>query len=94
MKQGGKLRAGYGGALLARLAEDLSARFGRGFSRFNLGRFRQFYLATPTAQMRAIASLGSPILVFRLEAGQAPFTRQPGDPNNDVFTHSTEFTRQ
>jgi hypothetical protein len=30
-EQGGEKRAGYGEELLARLADDLTARFGRGF---------------------------------------------------------------
>jgi hypothetical protein len=45
--------------VLKRLADDLTARFGRGFSRFNLGRFRQFYLAAPADQIRATLSLKS-----------------------------------
>jgi predicted nuclease of restriction endonuclease-like (RecB) superfamily len=44
---------------LAQLAADLSARFGRGFSRFNLGRFRHFYLAFPPEVIRATLSLKS-----------------------------------
>jgi predicted nuclease of restriction endonuclease-like (RecB) superfamily len=59
-EQGGEKRAGYGEELLARLADDLTARLGRGFSRFNLGRFRQFYLAMPSEQIRATVSLESP----------------------------------
>jgi hypothetical protein len=35
-EQGGEERAGYGEQLLERLAEDLTKRFGRGFSRQNL----------------------------------------------------------
>lgn len=58
-EQGGEKRAGYGEELLSRLADDLTARFGRGFSRFNLGRFRSFYLASPTDQIRATLSLES-----------------------------------
>lgn len=44
-EQGGSRRAGYGEELLKRLAQDLSARVGRGFSRQNLQNMRQFYLA-------------------------------------------------
>ena len=44
-EQGGKKRAGYGEELLSRLAEDLTARFGRGFSAPNLHKFKQLYLA-------------------------------------------------
>jgi predicted nuclease of restriction endonuclease-like (RecB) superfamily len=58
-EQAGKVRAEYGEEVLQRLADDLTARFGRGFSRFNLGRFRQFYLAAPADQIRATLSLKS-----------------------------------
>jgi hypothetical protein len=44
-QQHGRDRAGYGEALIARLAEDLTARFGRGFGRRNLFQMRVFYLA-------------------------------------------------
>lgn len=46
-EQGGQERAGYGDALIVSLAADLSARFGRGFSRQNLQQMRQFYLVWP-----------------------------------------------
>lgn len=59
VEQSGEIRAGYGEALLDRLANDLTKRFGRGFSRFNLGRFRQFYLSNPVEAIRATLSLKS-----------------------------------
>lgn len=43
-EQGGKKRAEYGEELLVRLAEDLTARHGRGFSYTNLNKYRQFFL--------------------------------------------------
>jgi predicted nuclease of restriction endonuclease-like (RecB) superfamily len=46
-EQGGKAKAAYGKALLANLSRDLTLRHGRGFSRSNLSRFRQFYLDFP-----------------------------------------------
>jgi predicted nuclease of restriction endonuclease-like (RecB) superfamily len=46
-EQGGKAKAVYGKALLANLSRDLTLRHGRGFSRSNLSRFRQFYLVFP-----------------------------------------------
>ena len=46
-EQGGKVRAEYGSALLDKLSTDLSLRHGKGFSRSNLIRIRQFYLAYP-----------------------------------------------
>lgn len=41
------MRAEYGKALIDTLAADLGLRHGKGFSRSNLIRFRQFYLAYP-----------------------------------------------
>jgi len=58
-EQGGKKRAEYGEEILFRLATDLTDRFGKGFSRFNPGRFRQFYLTFPSANIRATVSLES-----------------------------------
>ena len=45
--QEGEARAGYGDEVLERLSEDLTKRFGRGFSRQNLQLFRQFYVFNP-----------------------------------------------
>jgi len=44
-EQKGKSRADYGELLLDLLSQDLSAKFGRGFSRTNVFQMRQFYLA-------------------------------------------------
>jgi predicted nuclease of restriction endonuclease-like (RecB) superfamily len=46
-EQGGKKRAEYGEMLLERLSADLTAKFGRGFSRQNLHKYRQFFLNYP-----------------------------------------------
>jgi hypothetical protein len=53
-EQGGKARAEYGEALILRLAQDLGAKAGRGFSERNLRQMRAFYLGweirqTPSA---------------------------------------------
>jgi predicted nuclease of restriction endonuclease-like (RecB) superfamily len=55
-EQGGQGRAAYGEALIERLSADLSARFGRGFSRQNLQQMRQFFLAWPLEQIRQTVS--------------------------------------
>lgn len=49
-EQGGDRRAGYGEALITGLSADLTARYGRGFSKRNLEQMRLFYLAWPIAQ--------------------------------------------
>lgn len=60
LEQGGETRAGYGEALLERLSADLTARFGRGFSRQNLQQMRQFYLVYPPGKICQTASGESP----------------------------------
>lgn len=46
-EQSGKKRAHYGEAIIKRLSDDLSARFGRGFSVSNIWQMRAFFLAWP-----------------------------------------------
>ena len=59
-EQGGEDRAGYGDALIQRLALDLTNRFGRGFSRQNIQQMRAFYLAWPLDQIcRTVPSISS-----------------------------------
>jgi len=43
-EQGGEAYAKYGDKLIASLSEKLTAEFGKGFDKTNLGRMRQFYL--------------------------------------------------
>lgn len=50
-EQKGKRRAGYGERLIEGLSADLSAQFGRGFSRQNLQQMRAFYGLWPTPRM-------------------------------------------
>ncbi|MGH8468879.1 MAG: PDDEXK nuclease domain-containing protein [Gammaproteobacteria bacterium] len=72
-EQHGRVRAEYGEMLLERLAQDLSARLGRGFSYPNVNRFRQFYLAFPRDQILSTPSRESrlPILsALSTESGQ------------------------
>ena len=55
-EQSGEERAEYGTALIESLAEDLTRRFGRGFSRPNLQNMRLFYLAHPPDRIRQTLS--------------------------------------
>jgi hypothetical protein len=55
-EQDGEKRAEYGMAVLERLSNDLTVRYGRGFGRPNLIRFRQFYGAFPETSIRSTLS--------------------------------------
>jgi hypothetical protein len=55
-EQQGARRAEYGAAFLERLAETLTGRFGRGFSRRNNEQMRAFYLAWPKPQTASAIS--------------------------------------
>src|SRR4051812_33197919 len=49
--QEGKARAVYGNRLIARLAPDLTRRFGRGFGVVNLTQMRKFYQTWPNPEI-------------------------------------------
>lgn len=49
-EQGGKQKASYGKALLVDLSKDLSLRYGKGFSRTNLGYMRLLYDRYPICE--------------------------------------------
>ena len=55
-EQSGEERAEYGAALIERLAEDLTGRFDRGFSRQNVQNMRLFYLSYPIGKIRQTPS--------------------------------------
>ena len=50
-EQRGKKRADYGTRLVARLATDLTKRFGRGFGAVNLAQMRKLYQTWPTPEI-------------------------------------------
>lgn len=50
-EQAGHRRAEYGEGLLRRLSDDLTSKFGRGFSPDNLENMRRFYLAFGTVEI-------------------------------------------
>ncbi len=56
VEQGGEVRAGYGEQLFERLAEDLTANFGRGFGRENLRQMRNFHLAYSSIEISQTVS--------------------------------------
>ncbi len=49
-EQGGQAKVAYGASTLTELSHQLTARFGRGFSRPNLVNMRRFYLMYPKCQ--------------------------------------------
>ena len=49
-EQGGESRVPYGASTLSALSKQLTARFGRGFSRPNLVNMRKFYILYPNCQ--------------------------------------------
>jgi DUF1016 N-terminal domain len=59
-EQRGTARADYGEQLVKRLAQDLSKRFGRGFSKRNLWQMRAFYLIWPLQATVSAKSSSSP----------------------------------
>jgi predicted nuclease of restriction endonuclease-like (RecB) superfamily len=84
-EQGGKARAVYGEALINRLAEDLAARYGRGYSPRNLRQMRAFYLGwrvtgVSTGRFAARAARGitaerSDLEIWQTLSAEFPFTK-------------------
>ena len=79
-EQGGKARAEYGEGLWKRLAVDLTAKYGRGFSKSNLASMRGFYLGweifqTPSgkseARVRLVESHTSMGEIFQTPFGKS-----------------------
>ena len=72
-EQGGLERAAYGEAMFVRLSADLTARFGRGFSRQNLQQMRQFYLSWPPERILQTPSAKSATTAIRqMPSGESP----------------------
>lgn len=71
-EQKGKRRAGYGEQLIERLTADLTAQFGRGFSRQNLWQMRSFYLNWPPEQILQTLSGESAIRQTASDKSQTP----------------------
>ena len=61
LEQGGRSRAEYGQETVERLAADLSARYGRGFSVRNIRLMRAFYLSKPNVQTPSAESVDGQI---------------------------------
>jgi hypothetical protein len=77
-EQGGQPRAAYGEVLWKRLATDLTARYGRGFSKSNLASMRAFYLGwqifqTPSGKWQARVKSAPP-------PGESPGEKGPAAP--------------
>lgn len=70
----GKRRAGYGEQLMERLSADLTAQFGRGFSRPNLQQMRSFFLTWPICQTVSSESSSVPARPWRLDELAQVFT--------------------
>lgn len=71
-EQKGEIRAEYGDELIERLAADLSARHGRGFSVRNVWQMKAFYLVWPIPQTVSAQSEGREIL--QTVSAESPFS--------------------
>lgn len=87
-EQGGKRRADYGEQLIQRLATDLTARFGRGFSRQNLQQMRLFYLAWPVSEICQTPS-GKSVLGIGKQIRQTPSGEFPAAPISESLVRKS-----
>ena len=89
-EQHGRKRAAYGEALLERLAADLTAKLGRGFSQRNLRQMREFYLGWQIRQTLSAESDAAPLSSEPAEKWQTASTelRRAPRPDTAHFTPS------
>jgi hypothetical protein len=73
-EQQGSDGASYGEDRVARLAKDLTARFGRGFPRTNVFQMRQFFLAY-REKVQTLSELSGPVSIVQTPSGFFPATR-------------------
>jgi predicted nuclease of restriction endonuclease-like (RecB) superfamily len=66
-EQAGARRAAYGAELIARLAADLTRRFGKGFGQRNIEQMRAFYLTRPTIP-QTLSAQSEPAITQTLSA--------------------------
>lgn len=98
-EQGGQLRAGYGEELLVRLSQDLTIKYGRGFSRQGLQKMRAFFLGwqicpTPSGKLEARAifptvsgkSENKILQTLSAQFASAPVARKIHDPTLGINT--------
>ncbi len=83
-EQSGQERAEYGEELIAQLADELTSRFGRGFSRQNLQYMRQFFLTYSPTRISQTAS-------GALLPGAAPQIRQTASGESDSPSLTDRF---
>jgi predicted nuclease of restriction endonuclease-like (RecB) superfamily len=72
-EQQGSRRASYGEELVAKLAKDLTTRFGRGFSRTNVFQMRQFFLAYRD-KIQTMSELSGPEPIVQTPSGLSPIS--------------------
>jgi len=70
-EQGGAGRAEYGKEVLERLSQDLTAKFGRGFSRQNIQQMRQFYRLFPGGEICQTPSGESGVAIFQTPSAES-----------------------
>lgn len=86
-EQGGRDKAKYGDAIIDRLAQDLTERFGRGFGRRNVFLMRAFYLACPRP---ALPSAGEVTLTAKKVQTASALSKAPAPSQAIVQTLSAQ----
>ena len=84
-EQAGEIRAEYGIELLKRLSVDLTARFGRGFSRQNIQNMRRFYEGWPICQTPSGELVSPSELMGRAGKWQTPSAKSVPLPSTPEY---------
>ena len=90
-EQKGEKRAEYGEALLKKISDDLSPRFGKGFTERNLEHMRQFYFAYPEISHTVRAKFAEESSIIKSHAPCAELTPIPQTLSGISETLSRKF---
>jgi predicted nuclease of restriction endonuclease-like (RecB) superfamily len=92
-EQGGEKQAVYGESLLLRLADDLTARFGKGFGKSNLFLMRKFYLASEQIFQTPSGILKSPGGATQKSPTSSGIFQTPSGKSSPLFFNLADLAR-
>jgi len=85
-EQKGEKRAEYGEAVMKRIAAELTARFGRGFSLSNVKQMRKFHLAYSVINNSCIPALEKGQTASGLLISEGPSPKASPDENACIYS--------
>ena len=90
-EQEGKARAEYGKELIVKLSEDMTEKFGRGFSEINLRNMRRFYLEFPLRIQQTLSVESQKPQTLSMKSREEEKSQTLSDESEKYETLSVKF---